>query len=212
MRLNAFVLKAIEIKVFHLSNTCFKTETYIKFVSFHIQMWQSKEEKVIIWFLSNPFSSIGIRELARITNRSPAFISRLAKRLLSAKIIKKVDTKIQADTANKEYLALKIAYNYYRVYSSNIIEDLVLAYRPKSIVLFGSFSRGQDHESSDIDLAIVDPQQKGNLNVQGYEKKANRRISIHIVKSKSITGELWDSIINGVVIHGFLEDPHATTV
>lgn len=37
----------------------------------------------------------------------------------------------------------------------DLIHNIILNYRPQKIVLFGSYSRGDAHEGSDIDLMII---------------------------------------------------------
>ena len=75
---------------------------------------------------------------------------------------------------------------------------------PKSIVLFGSYQRGEDIENSDIDLFIESKKEKLDINI--FEKKLKRKIELHFKEDfTSYPKELKNNIINGIVLSGFLE-------
>ena len=60
--------------------------------------------------------------------------------------------------------------NLEKIYGSGIVDFLSNKYnRPKSIILFGSFSKGEDIENSDIDIA-VSTNKRLNLDISKYEK------------------------------------------
>lgn len=52
----------------------------------------------------------------------------------------------QADLTRKQELELAL---------TRVVSNLVERYRPQCIILFGSLARGECHEGSDIDLAII---------------------------------------------------------
>ncbi len=75
----------------------------------------------------------------------------------------------------------------------------------KAIILFGSFSRGEDIESSDIDIAVVS-REKVKADFTKIEKKLNRRINLIIFESfKKIPENLRGSIINGIKLYGVID-------
>ena len=75
---------------------------------------------------------------------------------------------------------------------------------PKSIVLFGSYQKGEDSENSDIDLFVECD--KEELDVKIFEKKLGRKIELHFKKDFTLyPKELKNNIINGIVLSGFLE-------
>ena len=73
-----------------------------------------------------------------------------------------------------------------------------------SIVLFGSLSKAESKEDSDVDLAIF--AYKRDVNLKNFEKKIKREIrvfwfnSLKDIKSK----ELANNIVNGYVLRGRL--------
>ena len=75
-----------------------------------------------------------------------------------------------------------------------------------TIILFGSFSRGEDIEESDIDI-YIETHSKKKISLKKFESSLNRNIqlfkhkSIHQIRNK----DLANNIINGIVLSGYLE-------
>ena len=64
-----------------------------------------------------------------------------------------------------------------RLKESGLIDFLADAFVPDAVIMFGSASRGEDIEDSDIDLLLVAKEKKADL--RPFEKRLNRRISMH---------------------------------
>lgn len=110
----------------------------------------------------------------------------------------------KADINNKIFKKYKNIYNMASVLESGIIDFIEEKLMPKSIVLFGSYGRGEDTEDSDIDLFIEC--KKEELSIIKFEKALNRKIELHFNDNfNSYPKELKNNIINGVVLSGFLE-------
>ncbi|MBS3096675.1 nucleotidyltransferase domain-containing protein, partial [Candidatus Woesearchaeota archaeon] len=74
-----------------------------------------------------------------------------------------------------------------------------------AIILFGSYSRGDDTTSSDIDVAVIGRKGK-TINLEDFEKKLERKININYYKSlNGIHKELRENICNGIVLSGGIE-------
>ncbi len=109
-----------------------------------------------------------------------------------------------ANLGNKAFQKYKISYNLSVIIESGLIEFIEEKLMPKSIVLFGSYRRGDDREGSDIDLFVEC--EKEELNLSWFEKKLVRKIELHFNRSFSLyPKELKNNIINGIVLSGFLE-------
>ena len=90
-----------------------------------------------------------------------------------------------------------------RLQKSGLIEFLVDTFIPDTIVLFGSASRGEDIEESDIDLFIVAKEKE--IDLKDFGKCLKRNISIHFEeKISDVPKELLNNIANGVVLYGYL--------
>lgn len=104
----------------------------------------------------------------------------------------------------------EIFHHYKKIYntdilmSSGIIEHIERECYPNSIVLFGSFSRGEDSSQSDIDIFIECNEKK--INLDKYQFQLNRKISTMFRNNfKNLPEELKNNIMNGIVLYGFLE-------
>lgn len=68
-------------------------------------------------------------------------------------------------------------------------------------MLFGSFSRGEDTENSDIDIVVIT--KKGlSLNTEKYDKVLKKRVNIHEVDLIKISEEFKANLANGIVLEG----------
>ncbi|MEK6792492.1 MAG: nucleotidyltransferase domain-containing protein [Nanoarchaeota archaeon] len=155
-------------------------------------------------------------------------LSGLAKEL---EISKKTASKIVTDLANEKFLTveqigkawrihcniqhqynktIKIGYNLSNVYISGILQEIYkIIGSPKSIILFGSYRKGDDIGSSDLDIAVeiignsdLKIKNIGNVNL-GYRK--NVPVNLHIFSRNKIDLNLFANIANGIVLDGFLE-------
>jgi predicted nucleotidyltransferase len=109
-----------------------------------------------------------------------------------------------ANINNPGFREKKKQYNLQKITESGLIEHIEEKLTPKSIVLFGSYQRGEDSEDSDIDLFIECKEEKIDLEL--YEKKLKRKIQLHFnEKFISYPAELKNNIINGTILKGFLE-------
>jgi len=110
----------------------------------------------------------------------------------------------KANINSKEFRRYKTIYNISSLLESGLIEFIEEKLTPKSIVLFGSYQRGEDDEESDIDIFVEC--KKEELDMKSFEKKLKRRIQLHFRKNfASFPKELKNNITNGIVLSGFLE-------
>ncbi len=110
----------------------------------------------------------------------------------------------EANLSNNQYKLYKKLKNINSLIEIGLIDFLNDDLMPSSIVLFGSYSRGEDIEDSDIDLFVCC--QKKELNLIKFEKKLNRKIQLHFkFNFKDFSNDLKNNIINGIVLSGFLE-------
>jgi predicted nucleotidyltransferase len=104
---------------------------------------------------------------------------------------------------NSEVIYLKRANNLERIYLSKLSSFLYDFFPGTTIILFGSYSRGEDSESSDIDISIIGVSEK-EINLSKFQKEMERNISLHFYHSfKDIKDEnLKNNILNGIVLSG----------
>jgi len=119
--------------------------------------------------------------------------------------------RIKANQTNWLFIRSKIVYNLNFVYKSGLVEFLVDHFKnPKSIVLFGSFRKGEDLSNSDIDIAIESDEINeyeviGLRELSEFESMIERRIQLHLFSRQSVDINVFNNIANGILLWGFLE-------
>lgn len=109
-----------------------------------------------------------------------------------------------ADLESTAYRKYKRMFNIAKLIESGLIDYLKDNLMPKTTVLFGSYSRGEDVEESDIDIFLEC--KKNNLDLSKLEKQLGRKIQLHFKeKFKNYPTELKNNIANGIVLSGYLE-------
>ena len=173
----------------------------------------NSKEHILQFFLLNPTRSIHLRALSRELGLSPAGILKASRELIAEKIIiltkdkEKNLTLLHANRDSPSFFFLKKTRNIYSIYSSGLLHNLIEQYgKPEAVVLFGSYARGEDTEQSDIDIAIL-TKKHIPLNLNLFEKKLSRKIKLTELSKEKIEKEFWFTLINGIVLSGYLEPP-----
>lgn len=109
---------------------------------------------------------------------------------------------ISINRENQKVIWLKRADNLKQIYESGFAHFLYDSFPGALIILFGSYSNGEDTKNSDIDLAVVGVKPK-NVNLNEYEKILEREIIINYYSSlNTIDKELKNNILNGIILKG----------
>lgn len=85
-----------------------------------------------------------------------------------------------ANRENKNFKLAKTFFNIKLLYNSGVIDCINKKLSFPTIVLFGSYSKGEDVESSDIDLFIESP--KRDIDLSRFEKKIGKKFQLFITK------------------------------
>ncbi|MBR9701991.1 nucleotidyltransferase domain-containing protein [Candidatus Pacearchaeota archaeon] len=168
---------------------------------------QSSEEKILGVFFNFPLEKFHIREIARLSKLNPNTVLNVLRNLENEKlIIRKKKSHIVEVSANlnEGFKRLKRINNLERIYESGIVDFLMEKFSPEAISVVGSYSAGEDVESSDIDIVVVT---KGNseISLSKFEKFLGRKIHLIITDYKSMSEEFYINLINGVVLYGYLD-------
>ncbi len=160
--------------------------------------------RVLEVFFKEPTATHFIREISREIKLSPPSVKIMIDNLIKSELIISKKSKpfngYVANRDNEDFLFYKRAYNLMSLY--NLKKMIVEAIHPKSIILFGSYSRGEDIETSDIDILIISKVKK-DLNLETIEKKLKRKINIMIVEDiKDLEKSIIKKIHNGIVLSG----------
>ena len=147
------------------------------------------------------------RELAKSLKVSPTAIANSLKKLNKLITLKKTKTInfISLNRDNQKAIELKRAENLKNIYLSGLSDYLEENFAGATIMLFGSYSKGEDTINSDIDIAIIERKDK-LFHVEKFEEILNREININFYKDwKSIHKHLKNNILNGIILHGNVE-------
>lgn len=176
---------------------------------------ESGKQKIMEIFFRFPDKEFSLSEIARLSKVAKSNINPILNefhKLEFIEIIKLANLwRIKAKQDNWNFMNSKIVYNLNFIYQSGLVKFLVNHYKnPKAIILFGSFRKGDDITSSDIDIAIeskdVNDYQIISLKeLSQFEKVIERKIQIHLFNREKIDIHLFNNIANGIILWGFLE-------
>ena len=161
------------------------------------------------YFFVNPTIKLRVREIERTLKLPLPSVIRYCKELekediLTTNKIGKVN--LYTASRSERYKMEKKLYNIKAVYESGLINYLKIELSNPVIVLFGSYSKGEDTEDSDMDLYIETPSNK-SVNIEKFRKLLKREIQLFQHKNiKDITNPyLANSIINGITLNNYIE-------
>lgn len=170
----------------------------------------NSKKTITEYFFINPTAKLRVRQIERLTKTALPSVIRYSKELNKGGILK-IDKVAEvllysADRSSKQYLLEKKLFNIRQLFDSGLVSFLIEEYHNSPIIVFGSYSKGEDIENSDIDIYVESPKDiKPDLSL--FEKKLKRNIqifrhrSLHDIKNN----ELANNIINGVNLNGFVE-------
>jgi predicted nucleotidyltransferase/biotin operon repressor len=156
-------------------------------------------------------SSLSQREIAKLLGVSPTAIGKSVREMLKdglVKIKRKGNLKVNFIELNRDDLKaieLKRVENLKMVYESGLADFLEEKFPGSTIILFGSYSRGEDTIKSDIDIAVIGREEK-EINLKVFERVLERKIIINFYPSlKEIHKDLRENICNGIVLSGSIQ-------
>ena len=161
------------------------------------------------YFFVNPTSKLRVRGIERILKLPLPSIIRYCKELEKESILITIKTSMvnfyTANRGSEKYILEKKLYNIKKIYESGIVEYLKQELSNPAIVLFGSFSKGEDTEESDIDLYIETPSKK-KINLERFENILRRNIQVFQHKSLNELSNhhLANNIVNGIILNNYM--------
>ena len=167
---------------------------------------KSSKEEILHFFFQHPTREVHLRQLSRTLDISLPTIIQHVTALKKKGFVntRRVGTAVlvRANFENDEFVWRKRLENIFSLYESGLVQYLEqTTHRPSVLVCFGSYARGDDIESSDIDIAIIDGKSIGS--VPGpFEKELKRTISLKNVDMKTISDDFRKNLYNGIVLRG----------
>jgi len=156
-------------------------------------------------------ASLNQRAISKILKVSPTAIAKSLEELEREKLIniKKNDLMnlnlIELNRDGEGVIGLKRVENLRMIYESGIVDFLEKKFPGSVIILFGSYSFGEDTIKSDIDLAIIGSKEK-ETDIEKFENLLGREIRINFYGGfNEISKNLRSNIFNGIVLVGRIE-------
>lgn len=168
------------------------------------------KQKIREHFFINPTIKLRVREIEKFLKLPLPSVIRYCKELKEEEILTTIKTGnivfYTGDRASSNFLLEKKLFNLKSLYDSGLIEFLKVELSNPVVILFGSYSKGEDTENSDIDLYIETPSKK-EINLEKFEKELKRKIQSfrhkNIGEIKNL--HLSNNIINGVILNNHIE-------
>ncbi|MAG77828.1 hypothetical protein CL616_00520 [archaeon] len=166
---------------------------------------------IIKYFIDEPEREFHVRELAKLTKKSPTTVSKYLKQLEKEKILileKKLNHLFfKANNESSKFKDQKLFHNIKIIRKSGLTKYLNNIYHPEVIILFGSFAKAENIERSDIDILVITPSKK-EANLEKFENKLNHKIQLFLHSKKDIkimNKKLLNTFINGIKLSGYWE-------
>lgn len=164
--------------------------------------------KILELFFERPTSEFQLRQISRLVRIAPPstkrYLQELEREGFVKKLVKNLYPVYRAERDSLLFKNLKKWSLVVELVSNGFSDCVVDACGPDAVVLFGSASRGEDVESSDVDVAVF--AQEVVLDLEKFERRIGRKISFLFVPSfGDLSDELKNNIINGVILYGYVE-------
>ena len=158
-------------------------------------------------FFEEPTTIHFIREISKKINLAPTSVRKNINELLKQRLIIPKNSKpFNGYIANREenvFIFYKRVYNLYSL--ENIKNYFFKEICPDLVVVFGSYSLGEDVETSDIDLIAVS-KVKRETKFEKIKKLLGREINLMIVDDLDrLDRNIKKKVLNGIVLYGEIE-------
>ena len=171
----------------------------------------SLQQEILRLLFVNAGKTLNALGVAKALDVSQPAVSKAIPLMVKANLIKVEKDKdsgrlaIELNRDNHKVMQLKRVENLKLIYESGLADFLEKEFAGATIILFGSYSRGEDTVNSDIDIAIVGRKDK-LIDTDIYENLLKRNINLNFYESfKEVHKNLKENIFNGVVLYGGVE-------
>jgi len=171
----------------------------------------SLQQEILRLLFVNAGKTLNALGVAKALDVSQPAVSKAIPLMVKANLIKVEKDKdsgrlaIELNRDNHKVMQLKRVENLKLIYESGLADFLEKEFAGATIILFGSYSRGEDTVNSDIDIAIVGRKDK-LIDTDIYENLLKRNINLNFYESfKEVHKNLKENIFNGIVLYGGVE-------
>jgi hypothetical protein len=171
----------------------------------------SDNKQRVLEALFTTFGDVHIRLLARITDLHPNTVIAALDELESEElIVREPDERTQRILVRPgPYFSIrKTAYTIETLHRSGLIDALNDAFAYPTIVLFGSYAKGENHERSDLDLFLITDVRR-SIDLNKFERFGEIHLLVHtqeeFEKLRKTSALLISNVLNGIVLSGYVE-------
>lgn len=148
-----------------------------------------------------------MREISRRTEiAQPSVMNHLKELVKEGLVLKEKKGLYPTFKANRDSEIFKVYKKFdliLKIHQTGLLNFIYDNCLPNAIIMFGSASKGEDIEESDVNLFVQSPKKK--LNLEKYEKIINRKISLFFEENFSrLSKELRNNILNGIMLKGYI--------
>lgn len=166
------------------------------------------QQEILRFLFREAEKSFNARQLSLALNVSQTAISKSLPLLKKNKLIYVTKTSgrlsIELNRDNQQIFQMKQIDNLRTIYESGLVDFLEDKFLGLTIILFGSYSRGDDISKSDIDIAIIG--QEKEVNLKKFEKVLFRKIVLNFYSSFPVIHKnLKENLCNGILLSGGIE-------
>ena len=161
---------------------------------------KTRQKTVLLeFFFEHPGKKYTVRSLEKQTKISRSTVQYYLKDFKEKGLIS-IDNKWFDNPHNK---LIKQQYFVRKISESGLLDYLEKELGASSIILFGSFAKGESIKESDIDLFVECARDK-ELNLKKFEKKIGHNIEIFMKrKITQLPSKLLNNVVNGIKLRGY---------
>jgi predicted nucleotidyltransferase len=180
--------------------------------------WTRLQTEIFRFLCIKAGQTLNLREVSKALKVSPTAVSNALAELEKEGLVKVKKSKtinllsIEFNRDNQKAIEMKRVENLKMIYESGLSDFLFNEFPGCTIILFGSYSRGEDvwaggteENRSDTDIAIIGTVGR-EVDLTKFDKMLERVVSINFYKSwEDIHKHLKNNILNGILLHGGVE-------
>ena len=180
--------------------------------------WTRLQAEIFRFLCIKAGQSLNLRGIAKPLKVSPTAISNALPELEIRGVIKVQKSKtmnllsIELNRDDNKVIELKRVENLKIIYESGLSDFLFNEFPGCTVILFGSYSRGEDvwigdteENRADIDIAIIGTKRK-EIDLTKFDKMLERIVNINFYESwNKIHKHLKNNILNGILLKGSVE-------
>ncbi|MEK6899814.1 MAG: nucleotidyltransferase domain-containing protein [Nanoarchaeota archaeon] len=173
---------------------------------------KSREEIVLELFFEQPAKEWHFEEIVKKTELARSKVYKWLQRFAKEGLIKRIKNKGRmpyyiSKHDSPEYKNRKKIFALEKLYRCGLLNHLGNLQKAETVILFGSFSRSDWYENSDIDIFIYGDAE--GLKIVDYELRLHKDIQLFICKDKEAVAKigpgLLKNIIKGNIIKGDID-------